>query len=55
LRARTVAGATGLIVLVPALLWAWSLRRWPNDSRTAAIPIERPRETAGGSPGSVVE
>jgi MFS family permease len=30
--ARMVAGWTGLIVLMPAMLWAVALRRWPRDA-----------------------
>jgi predicted MFS family arabinose efflux permease len=29
---RTVATATGVIMLVPAVLWAWSMRKWQNQS-----------------------
>ncbi|HLJ51320.1 MAG TPA: MFS transporter [Bryobacteraceae bacterium] len=31
LRPRTVAGFNGLIMLLPAVLWAWVLRRWPKE------------------------
>lgn len=34
--ARLVAGCTGLIVLIPALLWAWVLRTGPRDVKQAA-------------------
>jgi MFS family permease len=33
--ARRVAGWTGMIVLMPALLWAFALRRWPRDGDEA--------------------
>lgn len=29
--ARLVAGCTGLVMLFPALLWAYALRRWPAE------------------------
>ena len=32
LTARFVAGCTGLVVLIPALLWAYALRAWPRDA-----------------------
>jgi predicted MFS family arabinose efflux permease len=28
---RTVATATGIIMLIPAALWAWSMRKWQNQ------------------------
>jgi predicted MFS family arabinose efflux permease len=28
---RTVATATGVIMLIPAALWAWSMRKWQNQ------------------------
>jgi predicted MFS family arabinose efflux permease len=28
---RTVATATGIIMLIPAALWAWSMRKWKNQ------------------------
>ena len=30
--ARQVAGYTGMVVLIPALLWILVLQRWPRDS-----------------------
>ena len=31
-----VAGCTGLVMLFPALLWAYTLRRWPAEYSKAA-------------------
>ncbi len=34
--ARLVAGGVGLVVLLPALLWAYALRAWPADDAATA-------------------
>lgn len=33
---RTVAIATGFVMLVPALLWGWAMRMWKPGAETAA-------------------
>ena len=33
---RYVAGVTGLVVLIPALLWAWALKTWPGGADIVA-------------------
>ena len=33
LTARFVAGSMGLVMLVPALFWAYALRRWPVEPK----------------------
>ena len=38
LSARLVAAWTGMIVLIPAMLWAMALRRWPSDPLPASEP-----------------
>ncbi len=41
LRPRMVAGFNGLVMLFPAVLWAWVLREWPkatNQGVRASLP-----------------
>ena len=36
LTARFVAACTGVVVLLPALIWAWVLRTWPRELKQSA-------------------